>query len=121
MQLHKKSLVRGRGGVTIAFIIINFHKKKKDNIEYFSDIEKGLPISNINDIDHDVWAGIASYIDMLAEKGYFGRDFPEQCLDNQGCIGTDNDVFKKHYKRKFQILIGHWLRKNQMTNHLPVF
>ena len=68
---------------------------KRDNMEYFSDIEKGLPLRNINDIDHNVWAGIASYIDMLAKKGYFGRDFPEQCLDNQGCIGTDNDAFKK--------------------------
>lgn len=63
-------------------------------MEYFSDQETGsLPRTN-NNISIKVWNGLVSYINTLASKGYFGNDFPEECLDQQGCIGTDQHNFK---------------------------
>lgn len=63
-------------------------------MEYFSDKEKGPVPRNINDISTTVWAGLVSYINTLVSKGYFGKDFPEECPDHQGCIGTDEHNFK---------------------------
>jgi hypothetical protein len=63
-------------------------------VEYFSDIEKGSVPRTNNDVSITVWAGLASYINVLVSKGYFGKDFPEECLDGQGCIGTDELTFK---------------------------
>jgi len=63
-------------------------------VEYFSDKEKGpVPRTN-NDVSTTVWAGLVSYIKVLVSKGYFGKDFPEECPDHQGCIGTDEHNFK---------------------------
>ncbi|EKN5109519.1 stationary phase or STEss regulating sigma factor [Yersinia enterocolitica] len=41
-----------------------------------------------------VWTGLVSYINVLVFKGYFGKYFPEECPDGQGCIGTNEDTFK---------------------------
>lgn len=63
-------------------------------MEYFSDKEKGPEPRTNNNVSITVWAGIVSYINVLVSKGYFGKDFPEECPDYQGCIGTDEFNFK---------------------------
>lgn len=58
-------------------------------MEYFSDKERG-PVQRINnEVTTKVWAGLVSYINVLANNGYFGKDFPEECPDGQGCVGTE--------------------------------
>ncbi|MEI9715946.1 hypothetical protein V5049_10935 [Moellerella wisconsensis] len=64
-------------------------------MKYFSDNENGSLPRTVNEINHKVWCGISSYIDTLATTGFFGKSFPEQCIDNQGCIGTNLDAFQK--------------------------
>lgn len=63
-------------------------------MEYFSDKEKGSVARTKNDVSMIVWSGLVSYIKILIKKGYFGRNFPEDCPDGQGCIGTNEDTFK---------------------------
>lgn len=63
-------------------------------MEYFSDKEKGSVARTKNDVSMIVWIGLVSYINTLINKGYFGMDFPEECPDGQGCIGTNEDTFK---------------------------
>ncbi|CAI1707342.1 MULTISPECIES: stationary phase or STEss regulating sigma factor [Serratia] len=63
-------------------------------MEYFSDKEKGSVPRTNNDVSMTVWTGLVSYINVLVDKGYFGKDFPEECPDGQGCIGTNEDTFK---------------------------
>lgn len=58
-------------------------------MEYFSDKERG-PVQRMNnEVTTKVWAGLVSYINVLANNGYFGKDFPEECPDGQGCVGTE--------------------------------
>lgn len=63
-------------------------------MEYFSDKEKGAMPKINNDFSMSAWTGLVSYINVLINKGYFGKHFPEECLDGQGCIGTNEDTFK---------------------------
>lgn len=63
-------------------------------MEYFSDKEKGSVPRTRNDVSMIVWTGIVSYINVLVDKGYFGKYFPEECDDGQGCVGTDEYAFK---------------------------
>ncbi|ADW72204.1 putative stationary phase or STEss regulating sigma factor [Rahnella aceris] len=63
-------------------------------MEYFSDKEKGPVQRNNNEITDKVWGGFVSYINVLVGKGYFGKFFPEECPDGQGCIGTEVGDFK---------------------------
>lgn len=63
-------------------------------MEYFSDKEKGSVSRTNNDVSMIVWTGLVSYINVLVNKGYFGKDFPEECPDGRGCIGTNEDTFK---------------------------
>lgn len=63
-------------------------------MQYFSDKEKGSVPRTNNDVSMPVWAGLVSYISILIDKGYFGKYFPEECPDGQGCIGTNENTFK---------------------------
>ncbi|WP_235906670.1 stationary phase or STEss regulating sigma factor [Yersinia rochesterensis] len=63
-------------------------------MEYFSDKEKGFVQITNNGVSMIVWTGLVSYINVLVCKGYFGKYFPEECPDGQGCIGTNEDTFK---------------------------
>ncbi|EBZ0491430.1 stationary phase or STEss regulating sigma factor [Salmonella enterica subsp. enterica serovar Infantis] len=63
-------------------------------MEYFSDKENGPVQRNINEVTVNVWRGLVSYIQVLINKGYFGKFFPEECPDGQGCIGTEVKDFK---------------------------
>lgn len=58
-------------------------------MEYFSDKEKGSVARTKNDVSMIVWNVLVSYINNLINKGYFGKIFPEECPDGQGCIGTN--------------------------------
>ncbi|HCA3439732.1 TPA: stationary phase or STEss regulating sigma factor [Salmonella enterica subsp. salamae serovar 35:g,m,s,t:-] len=59
-----------------------------------SDKENGPVQRNINEVTVNVWRGLVSYIQVLINKGYFGKFFPEECPDGQGCIGTEVKDFK---------------------------
>ncbi|WP_233958295.1 AbiJ-NTD4 domain-containing protein [Pectobacterium versatile] len=63
-------------------------------MEYFSDKENGPVQRNNSEITIKIWAGLVSCINVLVNKGYFGKHFPEECPDGQGCIGTDAIDFK---------------------------
>lgn len=67
-------------------------------MQYFSDSERGSLPRTKNDISHNVWCGIVSYINTLVDKGYFGNSFPELCPDGQGCYGTNEASFSAALK-----------------------
>ncbi|HEE4846453.1 TPA: stationary phase or STEss regulating sigma factor [Klebsiella pneumoniae] len=57
-------------------------------MKFFSDIERGPAQRISNEVTTKVWAGLVSYINILTNNGYFAKDFPEECPDGQGCVGT---------------------------------
>lgn len=62
-------------------------------MKYFSDQERGTTPRTNNEIPHNVWCGLVALIQKLINTGYFGENFPELCLDGQGCCGTDETGF----------------------------
>lgn len=62
-------------------------------MQYFSDRENGVQPRIVNDIPPNVWEAIIGFIDSLIDKGYFGENFPENCPDGAGCIGTNEKLF----------------------------
>lgn len=55
---------------------------------YFSDRERG-PAPRIRpDIPQAAWGGIVAVIDSLAGNGALGIDFPDECPDGRGPVGT---------------------------------
>lgn len=61
---------------------------------YFSDRERGVGARVVEEVDANAWGGIIVLIRRLIENGAFGIDFPEQCPDNRGPIGTDEDALE---------------------------
>ena len=56
---------------------------------YFSDRELGSKPQTLEDIPQNVWNGIVSLTDSLIAKGAFGLNFPAECADGLGTVGTD--------------------------------
>lgn len=64
-------------------------------MKYFSEIEKGSSPRTKNEIPHNAWSGLASYIITLIDNGYFAEHFPEQCPEGQGCYGTNEKLLSQ--------------------------
>lgn len=61
---------------------------------YFSDRERG-PLPRVNEtIPQTAYAGIVIIIDHHIDNGAFGIDFPEDCPDDEGTIGTNTNAFQ---------------------------
>ena len=56
---------------------------------YFSDREIGLRPRVEQTISPTVWGGLYAIISALITKGAFGVDFPDECPDGEGVIGTN--------------------------------
>jgi len=57
--------------------------------DYFSDREQGPRPRTEEEIPLAVWRGLLALISALSARGAFGVDFPDQCYDDEGPIGTD--------------------------------
>jgi hypothetical protein len=62
--------------------------------QLFSDREFGQKPRKEQEIPPNVWGGIVAVIEPLVETGAFGIDFPKQCSDGQGPVGTDRRAFE---------------------------
>lgn len=62
-------------------------------MKFFSDSERGALPRTKNEIPHNVWLGLTSYIQILIDTGRFGEKFPELCPDGLGCYGTNERTF----------------------------
>lgn len=57
---------------------------------YFSDRESGPRPRTLLDLTSSAWGGIVAQIGSFITNGGFGVDFPDQCPDGQGVVGTDD-------------------------------
>lgn len=60
---------------------------------YFSDREMGEAPRSNEDFSESAWRGLAALITTLADRGSFGMDYPERCLDQGATIGTNREAF----------------------------
>jgi len=59
---------------------------------YFSDRERG-PQPRMNEkITSPAWGGIIAIVESMMSKGYFGIEFPWECPDGEGTIGSNERV-----------------------------
>lgn len=59
---------------------------------YFSERERG-PQPRVNEtIEYPAWGGIIAIVESIMSKGYFGIDFPKECPDGEGPVGSDARV-----------------------------
>jgi hypothetical protein len=59
---------------------------------YFSEREYG-PRPRVNEtIEYPAWGGIIAIVESMMSKGYFGIDFPKECPDREGTVGSDERV-----------------------------
>jgi hypothetical protein len=59
---------------------------------YFSERERG-PRPRINEnVEYPAWGGIIAIVKSMMSKGYFGIDFPKECPDGKGPVGSDERV-----------------------------
>ena len=62
--------------------------------EYFSDRERGPRPRTIPQVTQPAWGGIVALIQSRITTGAFGADYPEECPDGRGNIGTDTRAFR---------------------------
>jgi hypothetical protein len=60
---------------------------------YFSEKETGPRPRTEEIINPAVWGGIVAHIQKLVATGAFGKEYPLQCPDGRGTIGTDENLF----------------------------
>jgi len=58
--------------------------------EYFSDREPGPRARTKLEIEAPAWGGIVALVSRYVSNGGFGVDFPEDCPDGRGPVGTDS-------------------------------
>lgn len=56
---------------------------------YFSDREQGQPAQILQDVEISAWRGLVALIHGLITNGAFGIDFPDECMDGNAIIGTN--------------------------------
>ena len=56
---------------------------------YFSDREQGPPARVRLEVDDLAWGGLVALIEGFIANGGFGIDFPDECPDGLGAIGTN--------------------------------
>lgn len=61
---------------------------------YYTDREYGARPPSIDVIDERLWGGLYSLIQTRIGDGSFGLRFPEQCPDNNGPCGCDEQSFR---------------------------
>ncbi len=61
---------------------------------YFTDRNLGGRARVATEIDEAVRRGIAGLLRTRANHGSFGLEYPEQCPDGRGPIGTDNNALR---------------------------
>ncbi len=87
--------------------------------EYFSDRERGPLPRNSQEIAGAAWGGIVSLIDGYISSGGFGIDFPLECHDGCGPVGTDWRAFGRAARGEIPEL--EWpLREDPMPSTLVV-
>jgi hypothetical protein len=59
---------------------------------YFSDRERGPRPRIDENIDYPAWGGIIALVESMISKGHFGIDFPKECPDGEGLVGSDERV-----------------------------
>src|SRR5262245_25453310 len=59
---------------------------------YFSDRERGPRPRIDENIDYPAWGGIIALVESMISKGHFGIDFPKECPDGEGPVGSDERV-----------------------------
>lgn len=62
--------------------------------QYFSDRELGPRPQTEEEITERAWGGLFVILSQLIDTGAFGIDFPEECPDGYGVIGTDQGNFR---------------------------
>ncbi len=60
---------------------------------YFSDRERGPMPQTITEVTEAAWNGIVALINRYILNGSFGIDFPAECPDGVGIVGTNNHMF----------------------------
>ena len=65
---------------------------------YFSDRESGPREPTSEEISENAWGGMATFINTLITKGAFADEYPEQCSDELGPIGTNEYEFSRGLK-----------------------
>ncbi len=60
---------------------------------YFSEREFGPRPQEDLEFSAAAWGGIIALVNGLIDRGAFGIDYPEQCEDGAGTIGTDRGMF----------------------------
>ncbi|KKM04923.1 hypothetical protein LCGC14_1759340 [marine sediment metagenome] len=60
---------------------------------YFSDREYGPQPQDEQEFSPGAWGGVIALVTARIESGAFGIDFPEQCPDGRGTVGTDSESF----------------------------
>jgi hypothetical protein len=60
------------------------------NETYYSDREFGPRPRVEEEVSHSAWGGIAALINKLIRDGWFGGEYPKDCPDGAGVIGTDD-------------------------------
>lgn len=61
---------------------------------YFSEREFGPRAQEELELSAVAWGGVIALINGLIDRGAFGIDYPEQCPDGAGTIGTDRQMFR---------------------------
>ena len=62
-------------------------------MDYFSDREHGPLARSKGEVGPAAWGGLCSLIRGIVANGGFGLDFPEECPDDKGIVGTDARAF----------------------------
>jgi len=62
--------------------------------DYYSNRARGHTPRINETIPLNVWGGLISLVNRFLANGGFGIDFPTECPDGRGPIGTDSRAFK---------------------------
>jgi hypothetical protein len=57
---------------------------------YFSDRERGARPRTKLELPSAAWGGIVALVDTAITSGAFGAEFPDECSDGRGTIGTNS-------------------------------
>lgn len=64
-------------------------------MDYFSDRENGPKARTIEIITPRVWDGVMAIVQTAVDIGGFGHAFPDNCIDGQGPVGTNQATLSR--------------------------
>lgn len=82
------------------------------SVSYFSDRELGERSLTLDEVADGAWGGLRALVEAKISRGWFGLDYPLQCLDDRGTHGTD--------RRQFMAALAAEVPGLGLSDHAPV-